>query len=80
MPAKSGALICSVYPGTPAAKAGLAAGDVITSVNGQTVSSANGLTTIMSKYKPGSTVSLGYLSASQQSHTSSLTLIAGPAK
>jgi S1-C subfamily serine protease len=80
VPAKSGALICSVYPGTPAAKAGLAAGDVITSVNGQAVSSANGLTTIMRKYKPGNTISIGYVTASTRSHTSSLTLIAGPAK
>jgi len=80
VPAKSGALICSVYPGTPAAKAGLAAGDVITSVNGQAVSTANGLTTIMRKYKPGNTISLGYLTANTSSHTSSLTLIAGPAK
>jgi S1-C subfamily serine protease len=69
-----------VYPGTPAAKAGLAAGDVITSVNGQAVSSANGLTTIMRKYKPGNTISLGYVTANTNSHTSSLTLIAGPVK
>ena len=80
VPAKSGALICSVYPGTPAAKAGLAAGDVITSVNGQAVSSANGLTTIMRKYKPGTSISLGYVTANTRSHTSSLTLIAGPVK
>jgi len=80
VPAKSGALVCSVYPGTPAAKAGLAAGDVITSVNGQAVSSANGLTTIMRKYKPGNTISLGYVTANTHSHTSSLTLIAGPVK
>jgi S1-C subfamily serine protease len=80
VPAKSGALICSVYPGTPAAKAGLAAGDVITSVNGQAVSSANGLTTIMRKYKPGNTISIGYVTANTRSHTSSLTLIAGPVK
>ncbi len=80
VPAKSGALVCSVYPGTPAAKAGLAAGDVITSVNGQAVSSANGLTTIMRKYKPGSTISIGYVTANTRSHTSSLTLIAGPVK
>jgi S1-C subfamily serine protease len=62
VPAKSGALICSVYPGTPAAKAGLAAG------------------TIMRKYKPGNTISLGYVTANTNSHTSSLTLIAGPVK
>ncbi len=80
VPAKSGALICSVYPGTPAAKAGLDPGDVITSVNGQPVSSANGLTTIMRKYKPGSTISLGYATENRGSHTSSLTLIAGPVK
>ena len=80
VPAKSGALVCSVYPGTPAAKAGLQAGDVITSVNGQTVSTANGLTSIMRKYKPGSSISLGYVNASQQKQTSSLTLIAGPVK
>ncbi|MGP7996446.1 MAG: trypsin-like peptidase domain-containing protein [Streptosporangiaceae bacterium] len=80
VPSKSGALVCSVYQGTPAAKAGLAAGDVITSVNGQQVSSANGLTTIMRKYRPGSTISLGYVNTSRQSHTSSLTLISGPAK
>ena len=80
VPAKSGALVCSVYPGTPAAKAGLAAGDVITSVNGQAVSSANGLTTIMRKYKPGTTISIGYVTANTRSHTSSLTLIAGPVK
>jgi S1-C subfamily serine protease len=80
VPAKSGALVCSVYPGTPAAKAGLAAGDVITSVNGQAVSSANGLTTIMRKYKPGNTISIGYVTANTRSHTSSLTLIAGPVK
>ncbi|HTT54614.1 MAG TPA: trypsin-like peptidase domain-containing protein [Streptosporangiaceae bacterium] len=80
VPAKSGALVCSVYQGTPAAKAGVAAGDVITSVNGQQVSSANELTTIMRKYRPGSTISLGYVSTGPQSHTSSLTLISGPAK
>ena len=37
-PVSSGALICQVYPGAPAQAGGLASGDVITSVNGQTVS------------------------------------------
>ena len=43
-PVSSGALICQVYQGTPAQAGGLVSGDVITSVNGQTVASSNGLT------------------------------------
>ena len=79
-PAGSGALICNVYQGTPAFQSGIRAGDVITKVNGQSVSTANGLTTIMRRYRPGNTVSLTWVDASRQSHTSSLTLIEGPAK
>jgi S1-C subfamily serine protease len=79
-PTGSGALICNVYDGTPAAKAGIAVGDVITGVNGKSVASANALTTIMRKYRPGSTISLSWVDTSRQSHTASVTLIAGPAK
>ena len=52
-PVNSGALVCDVYPGAPAATSGLAGGDVITSVNGTTVSTADGLTNLMSGSKPG---------------------------
>ena len=43
----SGALVASVVSGTPAAQAGLAAGDTIVSVDGQTVDSAAALTTLL---------------------------------
>jgi S1-C subfamily serine protease len=79
-PAGSGALICNVYDGTPAAKAGITVGDVITGVNGKSVASANALTTIMRKYHPGSTVSLRWVDTNRQSHTAPVTLIAGPVK
>ena len=79
-PTGSGALICSVYQGTPAFQSGIRAGDVITKVNGQPVSTANGLTTIMRHYRPGNTVSLTWVDTSKQSHTSPVTLIEGPAK
>ncbi len=79
-PVSSGALICSVIPSTPAASAGLTAGDVITAVNGQSVNSANSLTTIMSKFGPGKTISLTWVDTSRQKHTASITLIEGPAK
>jgi S1-C subfamily serine protease len=80
VPTQSGALVCNVYPGTPAYKAGVRAGDVITGVSGQSVTTASGLTTVMLKYKPGATVSLTWVDESKQSHTSSLTLINGPVK
>ena len=80
VPTRSGALVCNVYPGTPAYKAGVRAGDVITGVSGRPVTTANGLTAVMLNYKPGATVSLTWVDESKQSHTSSLTLINGPVK
>ncbi len=80
VPTQAGALVCYAYPGTPAYKAGVRPGDVITGVSGQTVTTANGLTGVMLKYKPGTTVSLTWVDAQKQSHTSSLTLITGPVK
>ena len=79
-PTNSGALVCSAFPGDPASRAGVKAGDVITAVNGQTVSSANQLTGTMRQYGPGDTVSVTWLSRSGQRHTSSLTLANGPIK
>ncbi len=80
VPAQSGALVCDVYQGTPAYQAGVRAGDVITGVSGQSVTTATGLTGVMLKYKPGATISLTWVGSNKQSHTSSLTLISGPVK
>ncbi|MDX6393871.1 MAG: hypothetical protein QOJ73_4934 [Streptosporangiaceae bacterium] len=79
-PVNSGALVCNVFNGTPAASAGMAPGDVITGVNGQAVTSDGSLTTIMSKFRPGSTISVTWVGINGQKHTSSITLIQGPAK
>ena len=65
MPTQSGALVCNVYQGTPAYKAGVRPGDVITGVSGQSVSTATGLTGVMLKYKPGATVSLTWVDTQQ---------------
>jgi len=75
----SGAVVDYVTPGTPAQSAGLEVGDVIVSVNGQSVLSPTDLTTILQSLRPGDTIQLGWHNASGQSHSASVTLIAGPA-
>lgn len=54
----SGVLIAYVEPNSPASKAGLAAGDVITKVNSQSVTSATQLKNIIDKKSVGASVSL----------------------
>jgi S1-C subfamily serine protease len=76
----SGALICDVYQGTPAASSGLAVGDVITGVNGKSVATENALTTIMAGFKPGDTIRITYQNSAGSSQTASVKLVNGPAK
>ena len=76
----SGAVICDVYSGTPAASAGLTQGDVITSVNGKAVASSTSLITITAGYHPGQSLTVGYVNASGTTRSTTLTLISGPAK
>ncbi len=54
----SGALIGEVEPDTPAARAGLKRGDVIVTMNGQAVTSANDLRLRVSETAPGTTIKL----------------------
>jgi serine protease Do len=58
---KNGVLVSSVQPGFSADKAGIKAGDVITTVDGQTIKDGNDLVNIISARKPGTTIQLGYL-------------------
>ncbi|HUI31455.1 MAG TPA: Do family serine endopeptidase [Candidatus Acidoferrales bacterium] len=54
----SGVLVQDVYPGTPAEKAGIKAGDVILSVDGKDVNAANEVQIIIAEHKPGDMVSV----------------------
>ena len=56
-----GALVNSAGAGTPAAKAGIKAGDVVTAVNGDAISDARDLTRKIAGLKPGTQVELGYV-------------------
>jgi S1-C subfamily serine protease len=73
----SGALIDQVEPNTPASSAGLQAGDVITSVNGNQITDSADLSSALEDLHPGDTIQLGWVDSSGQQHTSSITLGSG---
>ena len=78
-PSSDGATIVGVEPNTPADSIGLAAGDTITAINGQTVNSASALTTALQPHKPGDQVTVTWTDTSGTSHTAKATLTTGPA-
>jgi S1-C subfamily serine protease len=79
-PASTGTLIAGAFCNAPADTAGMTGGDVILSVNGQAVGAPASLTDLLTRYHPGDRVSVTWMDTSGQRHTSSLTLIKGPAK
>ncbi len=75
----SGVTIAGTVSGSPAANAGLTAGDVITSLGGQQVTTAEDIAHDLVPYHPGDSISVTWLDQYGQSHTATLTLTTGPA-
>jgi S1-C subfamily serine protease len=65
--------------GSPAAQAGLSQGDVIDSIDGQSVSSQSDLQAAIGQHHPGDQVTIGWTDQSGQTHTATVTLENGPA-
>jgi len=74
-----GAVVTAVQPGSPAAAAGLVAGDTITSVNGRAVSSAQALSSLTKSHHPGERIVVGWTTGSGRAHSATVTLGTGPA-
>jgi len=75
----AGAVVAGVYEDTPAAEAGLTAGDTITRIGSTQITDGTGLSAAISEHKPGDTVSLSWTDADGQTHTAEVTLTEGPA-
>jgi S1-C subfamily serine protease len=75
---QAGAVVASVMPGSPAEAAGFVPGDLITSVGGQTITSPEALSVIVSTQSPGSSVSAVYLDQDGMTQTATLKLASGP--
>ncbi|WP_170305097.1 S1C family serine protease [Kitasatospora viridis] len=75
----SGAPLAGVITGSPAAQAGLAAGDVITAVDSQSVSSPAALTAIMASSSVGHPLTVEWTDAAGTPQSATITPISGPA-
>ena len=78
-PVDSGALVDGVLCGTAADAAGITAGDVIITADGRAVSSPDALTAIVNACRPGSVVTVTWVSPSDATRTSRVRLDAAPA-
>lgn len=65
-----GALLAEVAQGSPAEKAGLRAGDIVTEIEGRQIEGPGNLTAIFGTLEPGKTVSLSYRRGGQTARTS----------
>jgi S1-C subfamily serine protease len=70
--------VAQVYPGTPAARAGVTTGDTVTGVGSTPVSTAAALRAAITAYAPGDSVRITWTDPSGTSHVTTVTLMAGP--
>lgn len=79
LPAGGGTLVDSVWPGSPADKAGVKSGDIITTFDGKPVPTRAALSELLAQHRPGDTVHVGLL-ADGAPRALTVTLTARPAK
>jgi S1-C subfamily serine protease len=75
----AGAQLAYVYSGTPAASAGLVAGDTITAIDGVPVANASELSAAISVHKPGDSMSMTWTELSGATQSATVKLMQGPA-
>jgi S1-C subfamily serine protease len=76
----AGALIAGTVAGGPAASAGLTTGDVITAIDGHTVSSPSAISSLILAKKPGAKITVTYTDPTGASQVTTVTLGSGPAQ
>lgn len=75
---RTGTMVQGVYPGTPAAEAGVTAGDTITRIGSTNVTTATALHDAVSRRSPGDSVTVTWTDTSGAAHTETVTLGGGP--
>jgi len=78
-PAGSGINVTGVFAGSPASRAGLAAGDLIVQAGGRRVRTPLELQATLERHHPGDRVSIGWVARDGQRHSATVVLMTGPA-
>jgi S1-C subfamily serine protease len=78
--ATPGVTLAGVVPGEPAANAGLAAGDVITSIDGHAITTGTQLQALLLTLRPGNAVKIGYVNVNGITSSATAMLTSGPAQ
>jgi S1-C subfamily serine protease len=76
---RPGALVSSVVTGSPAAAIGINPGAVIAAINGQAISSAATLSSVLRQFRPGDSVTINWFDKLGNGHSARVTLGTGPA-
>jgi S1-C subfamily serine protease len=74
----AGALVAGVVSGSPADQAGIVAGDTITAVDGQPVTSYEVLASLLLQYNAGATVTLQWIDGTGTTQTADVVTATGP--
>jgi len=74
----SGVPISGVASGSPAASAGLTAGDTIVSIDGNSVATSSDITSALAGHHPGDHVKVGWVDSSGNQQSANVALVAGP--
>jgi S1-C subfamily serine protease len=73
-----GALVAQVVTGGPVDRAGVVPGDVITAIDGHTVSSSDAIVKVLQAKRPGDTIRLSWIDQIGNRTTATVKLVSGP--
>jgi S1-C subfamily serine protease len=77
--AAQGVTVAEVMPGSPAASAGVKAGDVLTEVDGQPATTPDQVSGLIKKHRAGEKLSFTWIDETGRRRTSTVVLAPGPA-